>query len=185
MTGGCCSGSFSRRLEKVRSWRGGAMGEWRKWRRAGPTMQACVLSAASTPSPAIPTAEFAQGFFRGMKAGRKLPANRFKEKSISHAERCTVFPYGVYPKKATSLMVVLEGGRVLCSRIIHFVTYQLLTVCYQLVSGPTLGPAWRGCCFWVASLSDILHYFCKSGWGSWLFLEALRNLRALPQVLRR
>lgn len=141
LIGRCCSGLFSRRLEKVRSWRGGAVGEWRKW-RAGPTMQACVLSAASTPLPAIPTAVFAQGFFRRMKAGRKLPANRFKEKSISHAERfCTVFPYGVYPKKATSLMVVLEGGSVLCSRIIHFVTYQLLTVYYQLVSGPTLGAA--------------------------------------------
>lgn len=39
--------------------------------------------------------------FRRTKAGRKLPAKGSKGKCILHAQHCfTVFPYGVYPKKA-------------------------------------------------------------------------------------
>lgn len=96
------------------------------------------------------------GFFpRGMKAERKASSKKFKEECILHAKHCcTVFPYGVYPKKGC----FSDSGskRRQCSLQQNQSFCHLLITDGGLGPDPVLGAAWRDPCFWVASLPEAL-----------------------------
>lgn len=158
LIGRCCSGLFSGRLEKVRLRRG------EQWAGMEKMEEGWARHASLSPLSSLHffTSHFNSCvrlgvFFRRMKAGRKLPTKTFKEKCISHAELCcTIFPYGMYPKKGH----FSDSGctRKQCSLQRNYSFCYLPTVEGILVSGSVLGAAWRDPCFWVASLSEILCY---------------------------